>query len=196
MEQPALLTILRTDTVYRFRLELPESSSQAGQEYIIDLTPEIRERLRRTLQSAAQYMQTMALADVKRQTMKLGAVNDSLLTLGRFLFDQLLPSQIQDALLRLDSAFIIETNTPEIPWELLYEGNAKTGRFLCQHLNIGRQVMDGREGRDSREGREMIGIHRLPFPERISRKGGRREAQGLSVLFLVNPTGDRPVAEE
>src|SRR5437764_1162289 len=183
MEQPALLTILRTDTVYRFRLELPESSSQAGQEYMIDLTPEIRERLRRALQSAAQYMQTMAVADVKRQTMKLGAVNDSLLTLGRFLFDQLLPSQMQDALRRLDNALIIETNTPEIPWELLFEGNAKSGRFLCQHLSIGRQV----------SGREEV---RHSVADRATRKVGRRETQGLTVMFLVNPGSDRPVAEE
>src|SRR6266516_2192145 len=183
MEQPALLTILRTDTVYRFRLELPESSSQAGQEYIIDLTPEIRERLRRTLQSVAQYMQTLAQADVKRQTMKLGVVNDSLLTLGRFLFDQLLPSQMQDALRRLDNALIIETNTPEIPWELLFEGNAKSGRFLCQHLSIGRQV----------SGREEV---RHSVADRATRKVGRRETQGLTVMFLVNPGSDRPVAEE
>src|SRR2546421_4207295 len=183
MEQPALLTILRTETVYRFRLELPESSSQAGQEYIIDLTPEIRERLRRTLQSVAQYMQTLAQADVKRQTMKLGVVNDSLLTLGRFLFDQLLPSQMQDALRRLDNALIIETNTPEIPWELLFEGNAKSGRFLCQHLSIGRQV----------SGREEV---RHSVADRATRKVGRRETQGLTVMFLVNPGSDRPVAEE
>src|SRR5437868_2090669 len=183
MEQPALLTILRTETIYRFRLELPESSSLADQEYIIDLTPEIRERLRRTRQSVAQYMQTLAQADVKRQTMKLGVVNDSLLTLGRFLFDQLLPSQIQDALRRLDNALIIETNTPEIPWELLFEGNAKSGRFLCQHLSIGRQV----------SGREEV---RHSVADRATRKVGRREAQGLTVMFLVNPGSDRPVAEE
>src|SRR5260370_39964030 len=182
MEQPALLTILRTETVYRFRLELPESSSQAGQEHIVDLTPEIRERLRRTLQSVAQYMQTLAQADVKRQTMKLGAVNDSLLTLGRFLFDQLLPSQIQDALRRLDNALVIETNTPEIPWELLFEGNKKSGRFLCQHLSIGRQVNRREEERHY-------------VADRPTRKVGLHEAKRLTVLFLLNPGSDEPVDE-
>ena len=119
MEQSALLTILRTETVYRFRLELPEGSSQGDQEYSIDLTPEIRERLRRALQAAAQQMQaieqTMALADVKRQTMKTSANNDSLLNLGRFLFDHLLPTRIQEALRHLDTPLIINTNTPDIP---------------------------------------------------------------------------------
>src|SRR5204863_5876245 len=43
---------------------------------------------------------------------------------------------------------------------------------------------------------ERDSTHHLPLPERSSRKVGRRETQGLSVLFLVNPTGDRPVAEE
>src|SRR5450759_3178639 len=90
----------------------------------------------RALQAAAQYMQAMARTDVKRQTMKLSSVNDSLLTLGRFLFDHLLPPHIQDALRHLDTALIIDTNTPEIPWELLFEGNAKTGRYLCQHVSV------------------------------------------------------------
>src|SRR5207237_10773303 len=96
MEQPALLTILRTETIYRFRLELPESSSQAGQEYIIDLTPEIRERLRRPLHSVAQNMQTLAQTDVKRQTIRLGAVSDSPLSIRRRHLDTSRTSQLQD----------------------------------------------------------------------------------------------------
>src|SRR6266568_5090937 len=185
MEQSALLTILQTETAFRFRLELPEGSSQAEQEYSTDLTPEIRERLRRALQAAAQHMQTMALADVRRQTMKLSAANDSLLTLGRILFDDLLPTQIQETLRRLDTALIISANTADLPWELLFDGNAKTGRFLCQHLSIGRQIANGH-----------VVAQTFPLTERATRKIGRRETQGLTVLFLVNPGGDRPVAEE
>ena len=45
MEQPALFTIIRTDTNYRFRLDLPDSP--VGQEYSTELTTEMRERLRR-----------------------------------------------------------------------------------------------------------------------------------------------------
>ncbi len=130
MEQPALLTIIRTDTALRFRLDLPEGPIQPVQEYVTELTIEMRERLRRALQASAQHIQTMALIDVRRQTMKLSVVNDSLLVLGRFLFDTILPPAIQEALHQLDSALIFNTNTPEIPWELLYEGNAKNGRFL------------------------------------------------------------------
>ncbi|MFL5653745.1 MAG: AAA family ATPase [Ktedonobacteraceae bacterium] len=186
MEQPSLLTIIRADTVYRFRLDLPEGPSQPTQEYITEVTPEIRERLRRTLQAAAQQMQAFALPDVRRQTMKLSVVNDAMLNLGRFLFDTLLPPPIEEALRRLDTPLIFNTNTPEIPWELLFEGSAKSGRFLCQHLSIGRQVASARDGSS-----------RLPtLPDRSTRKVGRRETQGLTVLFLVNPTGDRAVAEE
>ena len=56
MEQPALLSITRTETVYRFRLDLPDGfkdQSFAGQEYIADLNAEQSERLRRALQVAA-----------------------------------------------------------------------------------------------------------------------------------------------
>src|SRR5437588_4908373 len=186
MEQPSILTIIRSDTVYRFRLDLPEGPSQPTQEYITEVTPEIRERLRRTLQAAAQQMQAFALPDVRRQTMKLSVVNDAMLNLGRFLFDTLLPPPIEEALRRLDTPLIFNTNTPEIPWELLFEGSAKSGRFLCQHLSIGRQVASARDGSS-----------RLPaLSDRSTRKVGRRETQGLTVLFLVNPTGDRAVAEE
>jgi len=185
MEQPALLTIIRTDTTFRFRLDLPDAPSQGGQDYVVDFTPEMRERLRRTLHSAVQHMQTVAMMDVKRQTMKLGAINDSMLNMGRFLFDALLPAALQDALHRLDTGLIFTTNTPDIPWELVFDGNAKSGRYLCQHLSIGRQVANSRDG----------GL-RLSAPERAARKMGRRESQGLSVLFMVNPTSDRPAAEE
>src|SRR6266487_921831 len=185
MEQPTQLTIIRTDTVYRFRLDLPEGQPQPTQEYITEVTPEVRERLRRALQAATQQMQAVALADVRRQTMKLSAVNDAFLNLGRFLFDTLLPPPIQEALRHLDTPLIFNTNTPEIPWELLFEGSAKSGRFLCQHLSMGRLVASGRDGPP-----------RLTMPDRSTRKVGRRETQGLTVLFLVNPTGDRPVAEE
>ncbi len=185
MEQPALLTIIRTDTTMRFRLDLPDTPSQGSQDYVVDFTLEMRERLRRTLHSAAQHMQTVAMMDVKRQTMKLGAINDSMLNMGRFLFDALLPAALQDALRRLDTGLILNTNTADIPWELLFDGNAKTGRYLCQHLSIGRQVANSRDG----------GL-RLSAPDRIARKIGRRETQGLSVLFMVNPTSDRAAAEE
>src|SRR6266487_1695771 len=185
MEQPTQLTIIRTDTVYRFRLDLPEGQPQPTQEYITEVTPEVRERLRRALQAATQQMQAVALADVRRQTMKLSAVNDAFLNLGRFLFDTLLPPPIQEALRHLDTPLIFNTNTAEIPWELLFEGSAKSGRFLCQHLSMSRQVASGRDGPP-----------RLTMPDRSTRKVGRRETQGLTVLFLVNPTGDRPVAEE
>src|SRR5436853_2249653 len=185
MEQPTQLTIIRTDTVYRFRLDLPEGQPQPTQEYITEVTPEVRERLRRALQAVTQQTQAVAPSHVRRQTMKLGVVNDASLHLGRFLFDMLLPPPIQEALRHLDTPLIFNTNTPEIPWELLFEGSAKSGRFLSQHLSMGRQVASGRDEPP-----------RLTMPDRSTRKVGRRETQGLTVLFLVNPTGDRPVAEE
>ncbi len=185
MEQPAVLTIIRSDSVYRFRLDLPNGSAQVSQEYSTELTPEIRERLRRALQAATQSMHTAAFSDAKRHTMKLAGANDALLTLGRFLFETLLPLQIQEGLRRIDSTLIFSTNTPDIPWELVFDPGVKAGRFLCQHLSMGRQLHSGRDGGG-----------RLPLSDRPTRKLGRRDAQGLSVLFLVNPTNERPSAEE
>src|SRR3989442_7272370 len=106
MEQPALLNILCTDTAYRFRLDLPDGSMQMSQEYSTELTNEIRERLRRLHQSAAQHMQ-VAFNDMKRQTTtKLSGTTDALLTFGRFLFETLLPLPMQEALRRQDAPLI------------------------------------------------------------------------------------------
>lgn len=183
MEQPTVLHILRTETAFRFRLDLPDGPT--GQEHSTELTVEVRERLRRLLQSATQFMQTLAWTEMKRQTMKLGAVNDTLLTLGRFLFETLLPAPLQETVRRIDTGLILVENTPEIPWELMFDANAKPGRYLCQSLSVGRLMHSSRDIQ-----------RRPPLPDRSARKLGRRETQGLSILFLVNPTGERPGAEE
>src|SRR5215469_15326737 len=100
MEQLALLNIIRTETAFRFRLDLPESGhtqmlpGQAAQEYTTDIAPEMSERLRRLLQTATQQMQQTA--DTRGQ--KRGSTSDALLALGRYLFESLLPSALQEQL--------------------------------------------------------------------------------------------------
>jgi len=185
MEQPALLSIIRKDNQYRFRLDLPESPAPIGQEHVTELTLETRERLRRALQAATQQMQAVGSTDLRNQTTKLGAVNDPLQALGRFLFDVLLPSPLQEALRHLDRTLILSADTPDIPWELLFDGGPKSGRYLSRHLSVGRQLGFSRDM-----------AQRAALPERPQRKGGKREPQTLSVLFLVNPTGECPRAEE
>jgi ATP-dependent Clp protease ATP-binding subunit ClpA len=181
MELPAILTITRTETAYRFRLDLPDAPVSASQEYVTEQTPEMRERLRRLLQATAQQMQAALASGAKRQSLKINAHGDALSNLGRFLFSTLLPAPLQESLRRLDIPLVLNANTPEIPWELLCDKNSA---FLCQQTGVSRQGYGGRE------------TQRLSIPDRPFRKLGRREGQGLSVLFLVNPTGDRTTAEE
>ncbi|GCE27256.1 hypothetical protein KDA_27400 [Dictyobacter alpinus] len=181
MEQPALLSIIRTETNYRFRLDLPDGPT--GQEYSTDLTPEQRERLRRALQALGH---TGSTGDGRRQNVKTGPANEALLSLGRFLFDSVLPEPLQEMLRRLDSALLISTNTPDIPWELLFDNSTKSRRYLCQALSVGRSLLQDRES-----------TQRAASMDRVTRnKANKRDTQGLSVLFLVNPTSDRPAAEE
>jgi ATP-dependent Clp protease ATP-binding subunit ClpA/CHAT domain-containing protein len=188
MEQLAQLTIIRTDTRYRFRLDFPDGPGSGTQEYITELTADIHERLRRALQTATSQVQAAELKPTRR-----GANTDGLLSLGRFLFDTLLPSPVQEALHRLDAPLLLNTNTPDIPWELLYDSKPSPGHFLCQHISISRQMSSSRNSwqRFSALDRTNtdVSLHK-------TRKIGRREAQGLNVLFLVNPTNTRPLAEE
>lgn len=181
MEQPALLSIIRSDNIFRFRLDL--APEEPGKEYVNELNSEMVERLARALQAAGQQMHTMALAP--SQTAKLSTSSDAVLALGRLLFDSLIPPPIQEALRRLDTALILNTNTPDIPWEVLYDSAHGPGHYLCQYLNMSRQISNGRNINS-----------RTSASERPSRKQGKRESQGFSILFLVNPTGDRPLAEE
>src|SRR5689334_17928823 len=127
MEQLAQLNITRTDAAYRFRLDLSEGSG--SKEYTTDITTALSERLRRALLAASQHMQE---SENKTQA-KRGGDNDSLLFLGQLLFNALVPSPIQEVLHHLDAPLLISTNTPEIPWELLYDSKPSPGRFLCQH---------------------------------------------------------------
>ncbi len=186
MEQAAVLTIVRNEHTYTFRLDLPDGSQPAGPEQNRELSTETVERLRRLLQQAAQSMAAAAQAEARRQTVKLSNVNDALVSLGRFLFETLLPESFQEALRHLEVPLIFSTNTPEIPWELLIDVNARANRYLSQTLSMARMPQKGRES-----------LQHSPFPERPTRRlGGRREQDNLSVLFLVNPTGDRFAAEE
>jgi ATP-dependent Clp protease ATP-binding subunit ClpA/CHAT domain-containing protein len=180
MEQPALLSITRTENLYRFRLDLPDGPP--GQEYSTELTPELRERLRRTLQTASQSFHSTSQTDFKRQVSKVGTVNDAVYALGRFLFDALLPHPLQEMLHHINTdSLILTTNMPDIPWELMVYTNELPRNYLCQTVSIGRITAQTRDH---------------SARNRPTRKPGKRDAQGLSVLFLVNPTGERPVAEE
>jgi len=195
MEQLALLSIIRTDTAYRFRLDLPENGhtqtfpASGVPEHTTEITPDMSERLRRLLQTATQQMQQA----VDARAQKRGSASDALQALGRYLFDSFVPQTLQEELRQLDTPLILSTNTPEIPWELLYDNKSVPGRFLCQHANVGRQVALSRNLGTQRllndRGSETVNLHK-------TRKLGRRDGQGLSVLFLVNPTSDRPLAEE
>jgi ATP-dependent Clp protease ATP-binding subunit ClpA/CHAT domain-containing protein len=181
MEQPAILSIFRTETSFRFRLDIP--NGPVGQEYVTELSTELRERLRRVQQGATQSFQAVNTAELKRQA----TMNDAVFSLGRFLFDTLLPAPIQESLRRLDtSTLILRTNTPDLPWELMIDGK-KSRQCLCQTLSIGRLILRNRESMQQRPS----------FSEHpATRKANKRDNQGLCALFLVNPTGDRATAEE
>jgi ATP-dependent Clp protease ATP-binding subunit ClpA/CHAT domain-containing protein len=190
MEQLAQLLIVRTDAAYRFRLDLPDGGGT--KEYTLEVTPDLSERLRRALLATSQHVQPSE----NRNQVKRSGINDAAHVLGRLLFDSFVPSAIQEVLRPLDIPLLINANTAEIPWELLYDSKASPDYFLCQRLSVGRQVHNGRTMTSA--------THRQPLSERMSvdttlhkaRKIGRRETQGLSVLFLINPTSERSLAEE
>ncbi len=189
MEQLSTLHILRNDAVYRFRLESPNGQASIPAEITTELTAEQQERLRRLLLAASQYIQS---GDTKGQVRRSGS-HDAFISLGRFLFDTLLPPFIQESVRHLDAPLLLNTNTPDIPWELLYDSKPAPGHFICQYMSIGRQSSNSRS-----QSLRALPTERLSIETGVhkSRKPGRRETQGLTSLFLVNPTGECPAAEE
>jgi ATP-dependent Clp protease ATP-binding subunit ClpA len=189
MEQLSTLHILRSDAAYRFRLESSSGPSSGPLETTTELSAEQQERLRRALLAASQYIQS---GDIKGQARRSGSL-DTFINLGRFLFDTLLPATIQESLRRLDAPLLLSTNTPDIPWELLYDSKPAPGHFICQHMSIGRQASNPRT-----QSLRPLSNERLSVDTAVhkSRKPSRRETQGLTTLFLVNPTGECPAAEE
>ncbi len=189
MEQLSTLHILRSDATYRFRLESANGPTSGPLETTTELNAEQQERLRRLLLAASQYIQS---SDGKGLARRSGSL-DAFINLGRFLFDTLLPSGMQDGLRHLDAPLLLNTNTPDIPWELLYDGKPAPGHFICQHMSMARQSSSQRT-----QSLRPLSSDRLSVDTAMhkSRKPGRRETQGLTALFLVNPTGECPVAEE
>jgi len=189
MEQLSTLHILRNDAVYRFRLESPNGQASVPPEITTEPTAEQQERLRRLLLAASQYIQS---GDIKGQVRRSGS-HDAFISLGRFFFDMLLPPFIQESVRHLDAPLLLNTNTPDIPWELLYDSKPAPGHFICQHMSIGRQSSNSRS-----QSLRALPTERLSIDTGVhkSRKPGRRETQGLTSLFLVNPTGECPAAEE
>lgn len=154
MEQLAQLLIVRTDAAYRFRLDLPDGGGT--KEYTTEITPELSERLRRALLATSQYIQPSE----NRNQVKRSGINDAAHVLGRLLFDSFVPSAIQEVLRQLEIPLLINANTPEIPWELLYDSKASPDYFLCQRLSVGRQVHTGNTLTSA--------THRLPLSERMN----------------------------
>jgi ATP-dependent Clp protease ATP-binding subunit ClpA/CHAT domain-containing protein len=195
MEQLSVLHISRLDASFRFRLESPDIPAPGFIDATGELPPEQQERMRRILQNTSQQMQAG-----KNQSRR-GGSSDALVSLGRFLFETVLPAPIQEGLRQIDTPLILDTNTPDIPWELLYDSKPAPGHFLCQHISMARQANSSQTS--------TLPAVRSSYSERLSSEtsivksrsskqlpGGRREPQGLTILFLVNPTTTCPVAEE
>src|ERR1700719_1127951 len=109
MEQLSTLHILRSDSAFRFRLEPAIGPASGPLETSTELTAEQQERLRRSIHAASQYIQS---GDGKGQARRSGS-HDTFINLGRFLFDTLLPLDIQENLRRLDAPLLLNTNTPD-----------------------------------------------------------------------------------
>lgn len=91
--------------------------------------------------------------------------------IGSFIYNQILPKSIQDALIRINNpthlALNVERDLSWIPWELIFDGR----KFLSTTLSLGR-------------------IKPKMTPSKAQRKGNK-----IRFLLVYNPTGDLMATE-
>ncbi|HEY4688702.1 MAG TPA: AAA family ATPase [Anaerolineae bacterium] len=151
------LDISRADNIYRFRLEQPEAGTAVRQ----STSPPISKANQRSLRQAIE------------QATRGSYGSFTLEDLGRLMCSLLVPQDIQDFLRNLDAPLLISTDTPQMPWELLYDDTCQ--QFLGVRCSVARRLVTDLE---------------------VARPNATREfAEERSFLLVANPRGDLSGAE-
>ncbi len=181
METTAIaLTVLRQAETYIFSLDLPNQSyhalrasdtHQAPASWSVGgmttLNADVRGQLNETINAAVERLRRSLVGSRKKRE-----TSASLLRLGQFLFNFLLPPALQDALRDLpeqNMPLILTTNDTELPWELLHDGT----EYLTLKHPIARRLWS------------PTPLRPKPMPSSSSR----------SFLLITNPTEDLPEAD-
>jgi len=181
VKAPVILSIDTAEGHLHFKLAVQrESPTQPNQETHLPsvvvgstvLDPATYSVLRQEFESAAKILRSLhADSEGANRSVEL-TIGDSLRRLGRVLYNTLLPPTIQDLLTGLPPGLplLLHADDSDLPWELLHDGR----QYLALRHPVGRQL-------------------RTSVPPRPSRPPFRLRR---SFLFIANPKGDLPEAEE
>ncbi|MFN8490884.1 MAG: CHAT domain-containing protein [Caldilineaceae bacterium] len=178
MPSLATLSILRLPDAYLFQFQPPNTRQPATCLAAVQPLPPGPSALSQQIEETIRLLNRLIVQRQPRAMAKGSpqpASNpepDLLQSLGRLLYNQLLPPVIQQALHALpDGApLLLMTNHAELPWELLHDGE----QFLAMKHPVGRQMLV-----DAPPRRNAVHPRRL-----------------RTALLIGNPTGDLPQAEQ
>lgn len=122
---PAVMEIWRAEGGYRFKLQLPEGGD------IPATAPGLSRARQRTLRQALEDA-------ILHQR---GA--DALKELGKLMYSLLIPEELRQPLRSIDTPLVITTDAPEIPWELIYDGED----FLATKYAVSRRHLGSQSDR-------------------------------------------------
>lgn len=168
MQQTAILSIFKLAQAYYFHFLQPEPQYSAAA--LVAVLPDadiINQNLHGQLTGITRLLNQIASSNRNQQSRKIHT-KDPFFSLGRLLYNQLLPAPIQQALQALPAGapLLIATDAPELPWELAHDGE----NYLALKFNLGRQLLTNQ-----------------PLRNTYARK-----KTGWSALLIGNPTDDLP----
>ena len=160
---PAQLIVQRFgDNILSFVLQLPYTRELTVLQAHTRLSVDQRGMIRRQLVDFAECLATMQSDERRLETM------------GKVLYQMLLPGPIHQQLSELQTSLALLTDDPSLPWEILHDGEG----FLALRMPFARQLLINEQ------------VLRL-FPTR-----GRSCEPFRRALIIANPTGDLPGARD
>lgn len=172
MAPATVLSILKTAEVYLFQWHSAARRGPATAYALLPRNPGVEQRVQEQFAELAHLFNRFVQPDSQPFGDEGSARLDPLQSVGRFLFAQLLPPIIQQALRTLapGDALTIATNDPAVPWELMHDGES----YLALKFALARQLLTQQP--------------RLqPSQPRHTR---------WATLLIGNPTGDLPQASQ
>jgi len=177
---PLALTILQHGATYHFTWQELGLAAVSGQVIpsspptlrlsTVQIDAQQQADLQQAIFAAAQIAQQLAALATIQTGRSTGAMK-ALERLGRMMFSQLLPPDLQAELRRLPpgTPLVLSTNDTQLPWELLHDDQ----HFLALHLAPSRQLLTATAAR-----RNLLHPH-----------------ERLHCLLIGDPNGDLPAAQ-
>src|SRR5262245_25263867 len=169
MSSPAVLSVLKLDDLYVVQFDLDSQHNNAIS-ILVAHPPVAGDDFAVSLDQLGRILNQLIDQRGSRASGQTATGADPLAAHGRLLYNLVIPPAIRQTLARLPmgSPLVLATNQPELPWELLHDGQ----EYLCLQYRFARRMV----------------------ASTLSRPAAEASYARWSALLIGNPTGDLPYA--